>query len=90
MGYIRYNENELPKDRPEGGILIMEGCTPEWLKGEAAERIQAYIDGDNGDSTDMNVWGYFKDKAGRIYTETTYNYMDYEFYREQFEGNQSS
>ena len=47
-------------------------------------------DGDNGDSTDMNVWGYFKDKAGRIYTETTYNYMDYEFYREQFEGNQSS
>lgn len=83
---IKYNENEILSDRPEGGILVVEDCAPEWLKGSAPEILQSYIDGHNGDSTDMTVLGYFQEKEGGIYEETTYNYMDYEYYRGVFEG----
>lgn len=83
---IRYNEKEFPEDRLEGGILILTGCTPEWFKGEDPKRIQSYLDGRNGDTTDMNVWGYFQAEDGRIYSETTHNYMDFEFYRGPYEG----
>lgn len=83
---IRYNEREYPIDGFEGGILVLEGCTPEWLKDKHPGGMQAYLDGRNGDTTDMNVWGYFQDEDGRIYSETTYNYMDYEFYRGPYEG----
>jgi len=83
---IRYDENEYPPDRSEGGILILNGCTPEWLRDQEQNRIQRYIDGHSGDSSDMNVWGYFQDEDGRIYTEVTHNYMDFEFYRGPYEG----
>lgn len=83
---IRYNENEYPPNRTEGGILVLSGCTPEWLKENNPKRLKSYIDGDNGDNSDMNVWGYFQDEDGRIYSETTFNYMDFEFYRGPYEG----
>lgn len=83
---VRYNENEYQQDRIEGGILILVGCTPEWLTSQDPKIMQSYLDGRNGDNTDMNVWGYFQDEDGRIYLETTYNYMDFEYYRGPYEG----
>lgn len=83
---IRYDEKKYPADRLEGGILILQGCTPEWLRNQDPQRMQKYLDGRNGDTTDMNVWGYFQDEDGRIYAETTYNYMDFELYRGPYEG----
>lgn len=32
------------------------------------------------DTSDMNVWGYFQASDGQIYSEVTWNYMDYEYY----------
>lgn len=83
---IRYDEKDYPTDRLEGRILILQGCTPEWLKSQDPQRLQKYLDGRNGDTTDMNVWGYFQDEDGRIYSETASNYMDFELYRGPYEG----
>lgn len=83
---IRYDDYAYPRDGHERGIMVMEGCTPEWLKQEAPQRIRSYIDGHDGDITDMNIWGYFQEEDGRIYSESTYNYMDFEYYRGSYEG----
>ena len=40
----------------------------------------------NGDSSDMNAWGYFLNEEGQIYDEVMWNYMDLEYYRGDFEG----
>ena len=59
----------------------MDSITP-WQT-ELNERIQNTI---HGDSSDMLVWGFFQDPDGRIYHECEFNYMDYEYYKGQFNG----
>ena len=65
----------------ESGPVVMDGITP-WQT-ELNERIQNKI---HGDSSDMLVWGFFQDPDGRIYHECEFNYMDYEYYKGQFNG----
>ena len=65
----------------ESGPVVMDSITP-WQT-ELNERIQNKI---HGDSSDMLVWGFFQDPDGRIYHECEFNYMDYEYYKGQFNG----
>ena len=53
------------------GPIAIENTTPAWY---AETGHKGY------DNTDMNVWGYFQDAEGHIYSESAWNYMNYEYY----------
>ena len=65
----------------ESGPVVMDSISP--FEKELNERIQ---NATRGDSSDMLVWGFFQDPDGRIYHECEFNYMDYEYYKGQFNG----
>ena len=72
-GDILYN----PRNYREGfclGPVVMTGITP--MKYEEDGRSHC-------DTSDMNVWGFFQDTDGTIYQETTWNYMDYEYFPDE-------
>lgn len=54
------------------GPFVAKGITPdnvsEWTRKD-------------GDTSDMNAWGYFQDPDGTIYYEVMHNYMNLEYYR---------
>ncbi len=55
----------------ESGPVVMTGITPLAYEEDGRE---------HSDTSDMNVWGYFQKDDGTIYSEVTWNYMDYEYY----------
>ena len=59
------------------GPFVMKGITPDegrdWTRKD-------------GDTTDMNAWGYFQYDDGTIYYEVMYNYMNLEYYRGELIG----
>lgn len=65
----------------EDGVLVLKGITP-WETDRVARRIEL----GHGDTTDMCAWGYFQDEDGRIYSETTWNYMDLDYYSGPLDG----
>lgn len=54
------------------GPFVMKGITPDGVRDWTRK---------NGDTSDMNAWGYFQDPDGTIYYEVMHNYMDLEYYR---------
>lgn len=68
------------------GPIVLEGLLPWYLKDDGPRSLKSYINGENGDTTDMTVYGYFMYEDGHIYRECTYNYMDMEFYRGPLTG----
>ena len=70
-GDILYDPSN-PGQCSYSGPIVMDGITP--LQYDMDKRSHT-------DSTDMNVWGYFQnEESGTIYYDTTWNYMDYEFF----------
>ncbi|NLT47106.1 MAG: hypothetical protein GXX92_01705 [Clostridiales bacterium] len=63
------------------GPIVLEGLLTWYLSDDGPRSLKSYIDGENGDTTDMTVYGYFMFEDGHIYRECTDNYMDMEFYR---------
>lgn len=59
------------KDFLCGGPIVINNTTPNRYA-ETGHK--------GSDTTDMNVWGYFQNADGTIYSEVTWNYMDYEYY----------
>ena len=59
------------------GPFFMKGITPD----DARDWIRK-----DGDTTDMNAWGYFQYDDGTIYYEVMYNYMNLEYYRGELIG----
>ncbi len=45
-----------------------------------------FLEGGNGDSTDMTFSGYTQWRDGTVYRETFSNYMDFEFYHGEYKG----
>jgi len=65
----------------ENGPVVMDGITP--LEEDFNKRTLKRL---HGDSSDMDVWGFFQDDDGRVFHEVTFNYMDFEYYEGPFEG----
>ena len=59
------------------GPFVMKGITPDDVRDWTRK---------NGDTSDMNAWGYFQDPDGTIYHEVMFNYMDLEYYRGELTG----
>lgn len=59
------------------GPFVMTAITPD----HASEHTRKY-----GDTSDMNVWGYYQNKDGSIFSEVTWNYMNLEYYRGELCG----
>ncbi len=59
------------------GPFVMTAITPAYAKDWTRK---------NGDTTDMNAWGFFQGEDGRIYSEKMCNYMNLEYYRGQLDG----
>lgn len=55
----------------------MKGITPDDVRDWTRK---------NGDTSDMNAWGYFQDTDGTIYHEVMHNYMDLEYYHDELTG----
>ena len=63
------------KDRiVEAGPLVVDGITPDRYAATGHK---------GGDSSDMNVWGYFQNGCGELFHEVTFNYMDFEYFPEE-------
>ena len=73
----------------EGGIccgpFVTTGVGLDCLSEEVKER---FLSRKRGDYTDMTAGGYFQYDSGKIYNETVWNYMDFEYYRGELDGNQ--
>lgn len=82
---VRYDENRYPGRRFTKGPLVLDDITPWYIARLDEERRNSFIEGKNGDGTDMNAWGYFQDDR-RICREVMFNYMDLELYRGPFDG----
>lgn len=72
--------------RPEnkgytGGPFVLKETCLEGLDPEVAERMKK-----DGDTSDMNVRGYFAGEHGDIWNEVTDNYMDLEYYEKELKG----
>lgn len=59
------------------GPFVVKGVTPE--------NVSEWTRKD-GDTSDMNAWGYFQDPDGTIYYEVMHNYMNLEYYRSELTG----
>lgn len=59
------------------GPFVMKGITPDDVRDWTRK---------DGDTSDMNAWGYFQDPDGTIYYEVMHNYMDLEYYRGELTG----
>ena len=68
------------------GIIVLKSLLPWNLKEEGIPNKQKYIEGHCGDTSDMTVYGYFLREGGSIYNESTWNYMDLEYYRGPLTG----
>lgn len=66
-----------------GGPLVVTSVGLDGMDEEKKERIRNrhYLD-----NSDMCVFGYFQDEDGYIYSECSYNYMDYEYYKGSLNG----
>ena len=53
------------------GPIVIEDTTPNYYARTGRK---------GSDTSDMNVWGYFQSPDGTIYSEVTWNYMDFEYY----------
>lgn len=79
----------IDPERPESnglcrGPVVCEeaGQDPDTEKGRKyIERMK-----ESADTSDMDVWGYFQNEYGQLYSEVTDNYMDFEFYRGDLSG----
>ena len=64
------------------GVMVLEGLITWYLEEKGPMSLNTYIDGRNGDTTDMTVYGYFMYyDYGTIYRECCHTYMDLEYYR---------
>jgi hypothetical protein len=83
---VRFDEGIYPIHRLEEGPFVLDDITPWYIARADEKRRASYMEGQNGDETDMNAWGQFQDDDGRIYSEAMFNYMDLELYRGSFDG----
>ncbi len=83
-GDIIWNPSQKRTNFMAGPIAVLgAGLGPSNESNEAL--IKNHLE--NGDNTDMNVWGYFASEEGTVYQEVDYNYMDYEYYRGELPEN---
>ncbi len=68
------------------GLIVLEGILPWYLEAKGPASIESYIEGRNGDESDMTVYGFFMSEDGCFYRECTYNYMNLEYYRGPLTG----
>ena len=68
------------------GNIVLTSLLPWDLKDEGIPNKKKYLEGKNGDTSDMTVYGYFLREDGSIYNECTCNYMDLEYYRGSYKG----
>lgn len=61
----------IPEDWPYGGPMVLEECAPDHYAKKGRRGC---------DNTDMWVQGYFRWDGGTIYQESSWNYMNYEYY----------
>ena len=59
------------------GPFVMKGITPDDVRDWTRK---------DGDTSDMNAWGYFQDPDGTVYYEVMHNYMNLEYYHGELTG----
>ena len=66
-------------------LFVLEDIVPDCLSENVKKR---FLEGQNGDTTDMSFGGYTQWRDGTVYRESFFNYMDFEFYKGEFKGTQ--
>ena len=64
-------------------LFVVLDIVPECL---SEKRKKDYLEGRNGDTTDMSFGGYTQWRDGTVYRESFCNYMDFEFYHGEYKG----
>ncbi len=64
-------------------LFVVKDIGIEHLSEKSKKR---FLDGENGDTTDMNFCGFAQWRDGSVYSESFSNYMDFEFYQGEFKG----
>ena len=64
-------------------LFVVLDIVPKCL---SEKRKKDYLEGRNGDTTDMSFGGYTQWRDGIVYRESFCNYMDFEFYHGEYKG----
>lgn len=65
------------------GAFVLEDILPRKLD---EEQRKQFLEGEQGDTSDMTAYGIFIQEDGTVYRECTHNYMDLEYYHGPYKG----